>query len=86
VEEMLRVLLPEMAGQTLGPLAEKGRKEGLITAPVEAFTGDLYGLRPESDAHSAGTTHFDAAMLALHLAGSLLLYLGRPVEGGLGRT
>jgi hypothetical protein len=83
VEEMLRVQLPEMIGQTLGPLAEKARKEGLITGPMEAFTRDMYGLRPESDAHSAGTTEFDAAMLALHLAGSLLLYLGRSVEGGL---
>jgi len=86
VEEMLRVLLPEMVGQALGPLAEKARKEGLITGPMEAFTRDLYELRPESDAHSAGTTDFDAAMLALHLAGSLLLYLGRSVKGGVGRT
>jgi hypothetical protein len=77
VEEALRVFVPEMRDQTLGPLAEKARSEGFITNPVEEFIKKLYGLRPESDAHAAGTADFDVAMLALHLAGSLILYVGR---------
>jgi hypothetical protein len=72
----------------LARLKESGA-EDVYVEPTDApkgFTRDLYELRPESDAHSAGTTDFDPAMLALHLAGSLLLYLGRGVEGGVGRT
>jgi len=83
VEEMFRVLLPVMEGQTLGPLAEKARAEGVISEPIEAFAKKLYGLRPRSDAHQAGKADFDLAMLALHLAGSLILYVGRSVEGTL---
>jgi hypothetical protein len=80
VEEILRILLPEMKGQTLGPLAEKARAEGHITPAIEEFAKKLFGLRPESDAHAPGTSEFDVAMLALHLAGSLALYLGRAIE------
>lgn len=74
VEETIRVFFPEMADQTLGPLAEYGRAHGLMTEPVEEFTKKLYGLRYDSDAHTAGTDEFALAMLALHIAGSLMLY------------
>lgn len=80
VEEMLRVLLPEMRGQTLTPLAEKARAEGLIAPAVEEFIKKLYALRPDSDAHAGGTSDFDLAMLALHLTASILLYLSKTEE------
>jgi len=84
VEEMLRVLMPSMKGQTLGPLAEKARAEGVIAPAVEEFVKKLYALRPDSDAHAGGTSDFDLAMLAIHLSGSILLYLGgdRRIEDG----
>lgn len=75
VEEMLRFRMPSMKGQTLSPLAEKARAEGIITPAVEEFIKKLYALRPDSDAHAGGTSDYDLAMLALHLTGSLLLYL-----------
>lgn len=37
----------------------------------------LYVLRRDSDAHAGGTPDFDLAMLAIHLAGSILLYLSK---------
>lgn len=77
VEEMLRLLLPSMKGQTLGPLAKKARADGIIPPSVEGFITTLYGVRPESDAHAGGTSDHDLAMLALHLTASILLYLGR---------
>jgi hypothetical protein len=77
VEELLRILMPDMKGQTLGPLAEKARADGIITPSVEQFIKKLYGLRPDSDAHAGGTSDFDLAMLALHLSGSILQYLGK---------
>jgi len=77
VEEMFRVLMPSMNGQTLGPLAEKARADRIIAPAVEEFVKKLYGLRPDSDAHAGGTSDFDLAMLAIHLAGSILLYLGQ---------
>lgn len=80
VEATLRVLLPDMQGQSLGPLSEKARKDDLITPAIEDFLKKLYGLREESDAHAPGTSEFDLAMLALHLSGSLILYLGRASE------
>lgn len=77
VEEMFRTLMPSMKGQTLGPLAEKARGDGIIAPAVEDFVKKLYGLRPDSDAHAGGTSDFDLAMFAIHLAGSILLYLGK---------
>ncbi|MGH2595055.1 MAG: hypothetical protein ACRDH7_03725 [Actinomycetota bacterium] len=76
-EEMLRLLIPSMKGQTLGPLAEKARADGLIPPAMEEFTKKLYALREDSDAHQAGTSEFELAMFAIHIAGSILLYLGR---------
>jgi len=77
VEEMLRLLLPTMRGQTLGPLADKARADGLIAPAAEKLIKTLYDLRPDSDAHAGGTSDFDLGMLALHLAGGILLYLGQ---------
>lgn len=77
VEEMFRVLLPSMAGQTLAPLAQKARADEIIAPAVEEFVKKLYVLRPDSDAHAGGTSDYDLAMLAIHLSGSILLYLGK---------
>lgn len=77
VEEMLRVMMPSMERHTLGPLAEKARADGIISPAVEEFVKKLYALRPDSDAHAGGTSDFDLAMLAIHLAGSIALYLGK---------
>jgi hypothetical protein len=77
VEEMLRVLMPSMKGHTLSQLAEKARADGIIGPAVEEFVKKLYALRPDSDAHAGGTSDHDLAMLAIHLAGSILLYLGK---------
>jgi hypothetical protein len=77
VEQMFRVLMPSMAGQSLSPLAEKARADGIIAPAVEEFVKKLYALRPDSDAHAGGTSDFDLAMLAIHLAGSILLYLSK---------
>lgn len=77
VEEMFRVLMPSMKGQTLGPLAERARAEGVIAPAVEEVAKKLYAFRSESDAHAGGTSDFDLAMLAIHLSGSILLYLGK---------
>lgn len=77
VEEMLRILMPSMKGQTLSPLAEKARADEIIAPAVEEFIKKLYALRPDSDAHAGGTSDFDLAMLSLHLTGSILLYLGK---------
>jgi hypothetical protein len=77
VEEMFRALMPSMKNQTLAPLAEKARADGVIAPAVEEFVKKLYALRPDSDAHAGGTSDFDLAMLAVHLAGSILLYLSK---------
>jgi hypothetical protein len=66
-----------MKGQTLGPLAEKARADGMIAPAVEEFVKKLNALRPDSDAHAGGTSDFDLAMLALHLTGTTLLYLSK---------
>jgi len=77
VEEMFRVLMPSMKGQSLGPLAEKARADDMIAPAVEEFVKKLYALRPDSDAHAGGTSDFDLGMLAIHISGSILLYLGK---------
>jgi hypothetical protein len=77
VEQMLRILMPTMEEHTLGPLAEKARAEGIIAPPIEAVVKSFYELRPDSDAHAGGTSDFDLAMLALHLAGTVMLYLSK---------
>jgi len=76
VEAMLRIGLEKPSG-TLGTLTLEAKKIGWI-GPVEAeIIPKLMALRSESDAHSEGTNDFERAMLAIHLAGSMLLYLGR---------
>lgn len=80
VEEMLRVGMPSMKGQTLGPLGDKARADGIIAPAVEEFVKKLYPLRPDSDAHAGGTSDYDLAMLAIHLSGSILLYLSKAMS------
>jgi hypothetical protein len=73
VEEMLRLGLGTTGG-TLGPLADKARTMGWTSSAITEFIKKLYALREESDAHQAGTSERDVAMLGLHLTGSILLY------------
>jgi hypothetical protein len=61
------------------PLAQRARSARLIPEAVYQFAVKLAALRDESDAHAPGTDDFEMAMLAIHLAGSILLYLGRPI-------
>jgi hypothetical protein len=79
VEEMLRLMLG-VRGNTLEHLANQARSSGLISAAVYQFLVKISALRDESDAHTAGTDESQVAMLAVHLAGSILLFLGRTVE------
>jgi hypothetical protein len=75
VEEMFRVLL-DTRGSTMEALAQRARSDGLIPGAVYQFAVKLAALREESDAHAPGTDDFEIAVLAIHLAGSILLYLG----------
>ena len=76
VETMLRVGLGSTSG-TLDSLTERARSTGWIGRAEAQIIPKLMALRDESDAHKPGTDDFDRAMLAIHLAGSILLYLGR---------
>jgi hypothetical protein len=76
LEEMLRIGLEE-TGSTLGPLADKARATGWISSGTAELVKKAHVLRQESDAHQAGTSELDVAMLGLHVTGSLLLYLGK---------
>lgn len=81
VEEMFRVQLG-VTGLDMDALANRARSDGLIPAAVHQVAVKLSVLRRESDAHEPGTDDHDVAMLAIHLAGSLLLYLGQKESGG----
>lgn len=81
VEEMFRIMLG-ISGSDMEALAKRARSDGLIPAAVYQFAVKLAALRKESDAHEPGTDDYDVAMLAIHLAGSLLLYLGRSESSG----
>jgi len=76
VEEMFRIMFG-VEGLTMEPLAGRARDGGLISAAVYQFAVKLAALRDDSDSHTAGTDDRHLAMLAIHLSGSILLYLGR---------
>jgi hypothetical protein len=75
VEEMLRI--GGCGGSTLQPLARSARAKGWITPGVEQSIIKLDAYRGDSDAHNVGTDEKELARLVLHIAASLLLYLGR---------
>jgi hypothetical protein len=83
VEEMFRVAMG-VAGLTMQGLAGRARNDGLIPAAVHQFAIKLAALRSDSDAHTPGTDEFAMAMLAIHLAGSVLLYLDDTLSLGSG--
>jgi hypothetical protein len=76
VETMLRIGLGAISG-TLDSLTQQARSTGWIGRAEAQIIPKLMALRDESDAHKPGTNDFDRAMLAIHLTGSILLYLGR---------
>jgi hypothetical protein len=76
VAEMLRVLL-DVKGDDLKGLTKMARDRGLIPAVVAQMIPKLYATRQESDAHSPGSGKDDLAMLAIHISGSIILYLGK---------
>lgn len=76
VEEMLRLGLGVKSG-TLDQLVGKATKADWVTGPVGAIITKLMALRDESDAHQAGTSDFEVAMFAVHLAGAILLHLSK---------
>lgn len=75
VEEMLRK--GECTGTSLKELAQAARNRGWITPGVQQSIVKLDAYREDSDAHRVGTDEPELARLVLHLAASLLLYLGR---------
>jgi hypothetical protein len=76
VETMLRIGLGTTSG-TLDSLTQQARSTGWIGHAEAQIIPKLMALRDESDAHKPGTDDFERAMLAIHLTGSILLYLGR---------
>ena len=76
VEEMLRVGLG-VTGFDLGQLVGKAKSAGWLSNGAGTVTNSLAALRSDSDAHTAGTSDFDLAMFAVHLAASALLHLSR---------
>jgi hypothetical protein len=48
----------------------------MVIPAVEQLAVKLDALRTESDAHTAGTDETHVAMLALHIAGAVLVHLG----------
>jgi hypothetical protein len=76
VEELLRVGLG-VTGHNLNDLAKKARQSDWVSPAVEQFIVKLSALRPDSDAHARGSSQNDVAMLALHVAASILLHLAK---------
>ena len=75
VEEMLRK--GECTGASLKELTQAARNRAWITPGVQQSIVKLDAYREDSDAHRVGTDEPELARLVLHLAASLLLYLGR---------
>lgn len=76
IQEMLRKGLG-VKGLNLKALAKKARDDHWLSEAAFHIVNRLESLRPESDAHDPGTADFEDALFALHLAGSVLLRLGR---------
>ena len=81
VEEILRLGLNDQ-GARLQPLLGKARTTGWIIPAVEQMGVKLDALRAESDAHFPGTDDGRVAMLAIHLAGSMLMHLAQTRDWG----
>jgi hypothetical protein len=75
VETMLRIGLNRSDGN-LAKLCAQAQSMNWLTPAVAETAKKLYVLRSESDAHGPGTEQDELAMFALHIAGSVLLYLG----------
>ena len=80
---MLRLGLGAKGGD-LGSLCAKARKSGWMPPAVSETANKLDALRDDSDAHKPGTEQHEIAQFALHLAGSVLLYLGDTFPGQIG--
>jgi len=80
VEELLRIGL-RVEGLTLEQLLTKARQGGWMIPAAAQVIVKLAALREASDAHEAGTDSFEVAMLGLHLAGSILRFLGDTLPG-----
>jgi len=76
VEEMLRIGLG-VTGFELGPLVAKAKSAGWLDNGAGTVINSLAALRKNSDAHCAGTSDFDVAMFAVHLAAAALVHLSR---------
>lgn len=81
VEEMLRIGL-RLEGLELGRLCDRANNARWITPAIAETAKKLHALRNDSDAHTAGTDKAELAMFALHIAGSVLLYLGDTIPQG----
>lgn len=80
VEEMLKAA--GAGGSTLERLVQSARSSGWLGNAEGEIAKKLMALRGESDAHGTGTTEFDRAMFAIHLASAILLHVSRaaPLE------
>lgn len=76
IEEMLRIGLGTSGGD-LGQLVGKARNAGWLAPSVAAITTKFAAFRDDSDAHTTGTSDFDTAMFAIHLASTILLFLSK---------
>jgi hypothetical protein len=81
VETMLRLRLG-VEGQDLEKLCARARSKGWMPSGVAEIARKLHALRQDSDAHTAGTDEAELAQFALHVAGSVLLYLGDTFPAG----
>jgi hypothetical protein len=75
VETMLRTGLNQEGGE-LAKLCAQAQSAAWMTPAVAETAKKLQALRQDSDAHASGTDEQELALFALHIAGSVLLYLG----------
>jgi hypothetical protein len=75
VETMLRTGLNQDGGD-LAKLCAQAQSAAWMTPAVAETAKKLQALRQDSDAHASGTDEEELALFAMHIAGSVLLYLG----------
>lgn len=77
VEEMLRLGLGSHGDRSdLAKLCARAQTAGWMTPAIAETAKKLHALRSDSDAHAVGTEKLEISLFALHITGSVLLYLG----------